>query len=45
MLYKVSGFLGGTAIGAGFICNMDDVIYSQLRRNVILPVKQIFISA
>ena len=42
MLYKVGGLISGTAIGAGFICNMDDVIYGQLRRNVILPFKQTF---
>lgn len=42
MLFKVGGFVGGSAIGAGFICNMDDVIYNQLRRNVILPFKQTF---
>jgi hypothetical protein len=44
MLFKVGGFISGTAIGAGFVCNMDDVIYSQLRRNVVLPFKQAFIS-
>ena len=45
MLYKLGGMLSGGAMGAGFVCVMDDVIYSQLRRNVILPMKQVFISA
>ena len=45
MLYKLAGFTAGTAIGTGFVCNMDDVIYGQLRRNVILPFKQTFIGS
>lgn len=45
MLFKAAGIVSGGALGAGFICVMDDVIYSQLRRNMILPMKQVFISA
>lgn len=43
MLYKIGGFLSGGVLGAGFVCTMDDIIYGQLRLNMILPVKQIFI--
>lgn len=42
MLYKVGGFVTGSALGAGFVCSMDEIIYSQLRRNIILPFKQTF---
>lgn len=42
MLYKVGGFVTGTAIGTTFVCGMDDIIYGQLRRNVIIPVKSLF---
>jgi len=41
MLYKIGGFLSGSALGAGFVCSMDDMIYGQLRLNMILPVKQL----
>lgn len=40
MLSKLGGFLAGSGLGTVFVCNMDDVIYGQLRRNVILPFKQ-----
>ncbi len=39
MLAKVGGFLTGGVLSTGFVCVMDDTIYSQLRRNVILPIK------
>jgi hypothetical protein len=42
MLYKVGGFVAGSALGTGFVCSMDEIIYSQLRRNIILPFKQTF---
>ncbi len=42
ILYKVGGFTAGTAIGTSFVCGMDDLIYGQLRRNVVIPVKQLF---
>jgi len=41
MLGKVAGFLAGGAISSGFVCVMDDNIYSQMRRNVVLPMKQV----
>jgi len=40
-LSKLSGLLAGTALSTGFICVMDDTIYGQFRRNMILPVKQV----
>ncbi|TNV87036.1 hypothetical protein FGO68_gene5713 [Halteria grandinella] len=42
MLWKISGFASGAALGATFIVTMDDMIYTQLRRNVIMPVQQVF---
>jgi hypothetical protein len=42
MLSKLGGFLAGSGLGSVFVCNMDDVIYGQLRTNVILPFKQAF---
>lgn len=45
MLYKVGGFALGTSLGAGFVCVMDDIIYGQLRQNVILPFKQVISTA
>ena len=41
MLYKVGGFVSGMAISSAFVCSMNDVIYSQLRRNIIKPTKKI----
>jgi len=41
MLGKFAGFVTGGALSTGFVCVMDDNIYSQLRRNIILPVKQV----
>ena len=38
MLYKVGGFVSGSALSTGIILSMDDVIYGQLRRNIILPM-------
>jgi hypothetical protein len=43
MLYKLGGFVSGTALGATFVVNMDDMIYGQFRRNVLLPIKQSFL--
>ena len=45
MLSKVGGFLAGSGLGSVFVCNMDDVIYGQLRRNVILPFRQALFGA
>lgn len=42
MLWKVSGFASGAIIGSTFIMSMDDMIYTQLRRNIIMPVQQVF---
>ncbi len=42
MLLKVGGFVSGTALSSLFVANMDDVIYGQLRRNVVLPFKHVF---
>jgi hypothetical protein len=41
MLAKVGGMLAGGALSTGFVCVMDDAIYTQLRMNMILPVKQV----
>jgi len=41
MLYKIGGLITGTAIGTTFVCQMDDVIYGQLQRHMIYPVKQV----
>ena len=41
ILFKFGGFALGSVAGAGFVCVMDDIIYVQLRRNVILPFKQV----
>ena len=40
MLSKLGGFLAGSGLGSVFVCNMDDIIYGQLRMNVILPFRQ-----
>ena len=45
IIYKVGAFTLGTTFGAGFVCVMDDLIYGQLRRNVILPFKQVISTA
>lgn len=44
MFWKLAGIASGVTAGAGFVCVMDDVIYQQMRRNLILPVKQVFAS-
>ena len=44
MFWKFAGIASGATAGAGFVCVMDDVIYSQMRRNLILPMKQVFTS-
>ena len=41
MLAKVGGLLAGGALSSGFVCVMDDAIYTQLRLNMILPMKQV----
>jgi hypothetical protein len=41
MLGKVAGFIAGGTLSTGFVCVMDDTIYAQMRRNVILPMKQV----
>jgi hypothetical protein len=41
MLGKVAGFITGGALSSGFVCVMDDNIYSQMRRNMVLPMKQV----
>ena len=38
MLYKVGGLVTGGALSSGLILSMDDIIYGQLRRNIILPM-------
>ncbi len=45
MFWKLAGIASGATAGAGFVCVMDDVIYQQLRRNLILPMKQVYASA
>lgn len=45
MMYKAGGFIAGSALGAGFVCTMDDLIYTQLRRNIVLPFKQMIYGA
>lgn len=42
MLQQIGGFVGGVVISTAFVCNMNDVIYSQMRRNVVMPVKNLF---
>ena len=44
MFWKLAGIASGATAGAGFICVMDDVIYQQLRRTLILPMRQVFSS-
>ena len=41
MLGQIGGFLGGAAISSVFILNMNDVIYSEMRRNVLLPFNRL----
>jgi hypothetical protein len=39
MLNHLGGFVGGVALSTVFVCNMNDVIYAQIRRNLILPIQ------
>lgn len=39
MINTVGGFVSGVALSSIFVFNMNDVIYAQLRRNLILPIK------
>lgn len=41
MFYQVGGFVTGVAISSVFVINMNDIIYTQLRRNVIAPFKKV----
>ena len=36
-LNHLGGFVTGTAIAAGLILNMDDVMYHSFKRHVIFP--------
>jgi hypothetical protein len=33
-----AGFIAGISISVGFVLNMDDIIYGQLRRHLVQPV-------
>jgi len=35
---NVVGMSAGLGLGVTFACNMDDVIYFQMKKNVILPL-------
>jgi hypothetical protein len=39
MLSKLGGFAAGSLISVSFVCNMDDIIYGQFRRNIINPFR------
>ncbi len=41
MLYQIGGFLGGAAVSSVFIMNMNDLIYSEMRRNVLIPFNRL----
>ena len=41
MLYQIGGFLGGAAVSSIFIMNMNDLIYSEMRRNVLIPFNRL----
>ena len=41
MFYQVGGLVAGMAVSGAFIINMNDIIYTQLRRNVIRPFKKV----
>lgn len=41
MLYKVGGFVTGGMLSTGLVLNMDDLIYGQFRRNIILPMMNV----
>lgn len=42
VLNTVGGFALGTGISVTFILTMDDVIYRQMRRNVIVPISGLY---
>lgn len=37
MLWHIGGFCAGTVISAAFVVQMNDIIYTQLRRHVVQP--------
>ena len=41
MLYQIGGFLGGVTVSSVFIMNMNDLIYSEMRRNVLIPFNRL----
>jgi hypothetical protein len=38
MLSHIGGLLSGAAISSVFVLNMNDVIYEEMRRNLVLPI-------
>ena len=43
VLNHIGGFTAGAGLSAFFVLNMNDVIYSQMRRHMIAPILNISI--
>lgn len=41
IIYSLGGFVTGAAISSVFVFNMNDLIYAQMRRNMILPFSKL----